>query len=151
MTLPLSTCFFWYRPTRVVSDKRPLKGCCCCCCCCWSATRKLTFSLTVCVCICVCICVCLCDCMSVCVCTSACVWLCAYFCVSACVWLYDYLCASVCVDLFAAQFTALATSRSVRTRWAVYIFLLTTCTVSQKVLPPEVFWRYFLNYWEFSF
>jgi len=25
---------FWYRPTRVVPDKRPLNGCCCCCCCC---------------------------------------------------------------------------------------------------------------------
>ena len=23
-------CFFWYRPTRVVPDKRPLNGCCCC-------------------------------------------------------------------------------------------------------------------------
>ena len=23
-------CFFWYRPTRVVLDKRPLNGCCCC-------------------------------------------------------------------------------------------------------------------------
>jgi len=26
-----SECFFWYRPTRVVPDKRPLNGCCCCC------------------------------------------------------------------------------------------------------------------------
>jgi len=26
-------CFFWYRPTRVVPDQRPLNGCCCCCCC----------------------------------------------------------------------------------------------------------------------
>ena len=25
-------CFFWYRPTRVVPDERPLNGCCCCCC-----------------------------------------------------------------------------------------------------------------------
>jgi len=25
-------CFFWYRPTRVVSDQRPLNGRCCCCC-----------------------------------------------------------------------------------------------------------------------
>ena len=24
---------FWYRLTRVVSDKGPLNGCCCCCCC----------------------------------------------------------------------------------------------------------------------
>ena len=23
-------CFFWYRPTRVVPDKRLLNGCCCC-------------------------------------------------------------------------------------------------------------------------
>ena len=23
-------CFFWYRPTRVVPEKRPLNGCCCC-------------------------------------------------------------------------------------------------------------------------
>ena len=27
-------CCFWYRPTRVVPDKRQLNGCCCCCCCC---------------------------------------------------------------------------------------------------------------------
>jgi len=27
-------CFFWYRPTRVVPDQRPLNGRCCCCCCC---------------------------------------------------------------------------------------------------------------------
>jgi len=25
-------CFFWYRPTRVVPDQRPLNGHCCCCC-----------------------------------------------------------------------------------------------------------------------
>ena len=30
----MGECFFWYRPTRVVPDKRPLNGCCCCCCCC---------------------------------------------------------------------------------------------------------------------
>jgi len=30
-------CFFWYRPTRVVRDKRPLNGCCCCC----TLTRKI--------------------------------------------------------------------------------------------------------------
>jgi len=24
-------CFFWYRPTRVVPDKRPLNGCVCVC------------------------------------------------------------------------------------------------------------------------
>ena len=28
-------CFFWYRPTRIVPDQRPLIGRCCCCCCCW--------------------------------------------------------------------------------------------------------------------
>ena len=32
-------CFFWYRPTRVVPDQRPLNGRCCCCCC-------LIFALT---------------------------------------------------------------------------------------------------------
>ena len=32
----VSECFFWYRPTRVVPDQRPLNGCCCCCCCYWS-------------------------------------------------------------------------------------------------------------------
>ena len=26
---------FWYRPTRVVPDQRPLNGRCCCCCCNW--------------------------------------------------------------------------------------------------------------------
>jgi len=26
-------CFFWYRPTRVVPDKRPLNGCVCVCVC----------------------------------------------------------------------------------------------------------------------
>ena len=25
-------CFFWYRPTQVVPDQRPLNGRCCCCC-----------------------------------------------------------------------------------------------------------------------
>jgi len=25
-------CFFWYWPTRVVAEQRPLNGCCCCCC-----------------------------------------------------------------------------------------------------------------------
>ena len=34
----MGECFFWYRPTRVVADKRPLNGC---------------------VCVCVCVCVCL--------------------------------------------------------------------------------------------
>jgi len=23
-------CFFWYRPTQVVPEQRPLNGCCCC-------------------------------------------------------------------------------------------------------------------------
>ena len=30
----MGECFFWYRPTRVVPDQRPLNGrrrCCCCC------------------------------------------------------------------------------------------------------------------------
>ena len=31
-------CSFWYRPTRVVPDQRPLNGRCCCrCCCCFDA------------------------------------------------------------------------------------------------------------------
>jgi len=29
----MSECFFWYWPTRVVSDKRPLNGCVCVCVC----------------------------------------------------------------------------------------------------------------------
>ena len=31
----MGECSFWYRPTRVVPDQRPLNGRCCCCCC-WS-------------------------------------------------------------------------------------------------------------------
>ena len=27
----MGECFFWYRPTRVVPDQRPLNGRCCCC------------------------------------------------------------------------------------------------------------------------
>ena len=27
----MGECFFWYRPTRVVLDKRPLNGCVCVC------------------------------------------------------------------------------------------------------------------------
>jgi len=38
-------CFFWYRPTRVVPDQRPLNGRRCCCCCPglpkWAGTRKV--------------------------------------------------------------------------------------------------------------
>jgi len=45
----LGECFFWYQPTRVVPDKRPLNGCVC-----------------VCVCLCVCLCVSVCVCLSVC-------------------------------------------------------------------------------------
>ena len=30
----MGECFFWYRPTRVVPDQRPLNGRCCCCCYC---------------------------------------------------------------------------------------------------------------------
>jgi len=33
-------CFFWYRPTRVVPDKRPLNGCCCCS---WPLCIKVDF------------------------------------------------------------------------------------------------------------
>ena len=29
----VSGCFFWYRPTRVVLDQRPLNGCVCVCVC----------------------------------------------------------------------------------------------------------------------
>ena len=28
----MGECFFWYRPTRVVPDQRPLNGRCCCTC-----------------------------------------------------------------------------------------------------------------------
>ena len=28
----MGECFFWYWPTRVVPDQRPLNGRCCCCC-----------------------------------------------------------------------------------------------------------------------
>ena len=28
----MGECFFWYRPTQVVLDQRPLNGRCCCCC-----------------------------------------------------------------------------------------------------------------------
>jgi len=29
----VNECFFWYRPTRVVPDQRPLNGCVCVCVC----------------------------------------------------------------------------------------------------------------------
>ena len=29
----MGECFFWYRPTRVVPDQRPLNGCLCVCVC----------------------------------------------------------------------------------------------------------------------
>ena len=29
----MGECSFWYRPTRVVPDQRPLNGRCCCCLC----------------------------------------------------------------------------------------------------------------------
>ena len=29
----MGECFFWYRPTRVVLDQRPLNGCVCVCVC----------------------------------------------------------------------------------------------------------------------
>ena len=41
----MGECFFWYRPTRVILDQRPLNGCVCVRCVC-----------TVCVCVCVCVC-----------------------------------------------------------------------------------------------
>ena len=34
-------CFFWYRPTRVVSDQRPLNGCVCVCVCFWGIWSQL--------------------------------------------------------------------------------------------------------------
>ena len=33
---------FWYRPTRVVPDQRPLNGRCCCCCCCCQCLAYLS-------------------------------------------------------------------------------------------------------------
>ena len=47
----MGECFFWYRPTQVVPDKRPLNGCVCLCV--WDTGYH-----TVCVCVCVCDCVC---------------------------------------------------------------------------------------------
>jgi len=41
-------CFFWYRPTQVVPDKRPLNGCVCVC---------VRACVRACVCVCVCVCV----------------------------------------------------------------------------------------------
>ena len=38
----MGECSFWYRPTRVVPDQRPLNGRCCCCCCC-NATQNSSF------------------------------------------------------------------------------------------------------------
>jgi len=46
--------FFWYRPTRVVPDKRPLNGCVCVCVCVRACVRAC---VRVCVCACVCVCV----------------------------------------------------------------------------------------------
>jgi len=37
---------FWYRPTRVVPDQRPLNGRCCCCCCSADTSLALAVSLT---------------------------------------------------------------------------------------------------------
>ena len=93
-------CFFWYRPTRVVPDQRPLNGRCCCCCRrCGLRTgaignlsadgnipptsrkkkpavreRSAVMNLTVCLCVCVCVRVrvCACVCVCVCVCLSLC-------------------------------------------------------------------------------
>jgi len=50
-------CFFWYRSTRVVPDKRPLNGCCCCCFwyrLTWVVLDKGPLNGRVCVCVCVC-------------------------------------------------------------------------------------------------
>ena len=37
---------FWYRPTRVVPDQRPLNGRCCCCCNCVVFTFIISSDLT---------------------------------------------------------------------------------------------------------
>ena len=36
----MGECFFWYRPTRVVPDQRPLNGRCRCCCHCCGAFKR---------------------------------------------------------------------------------------------------------------
>jgi len=36
-------CSFWYRPTRVVPDQRPLNGRCCCCCILLNSGSDLSF------------------------------------------------------------------------------------------------------------
>ena len=42
----MGECFFWYRPTRVVPDQRPLNGRCCCCCSCTFIHRRAAVSLS---------------------------------------------------------------------------------------------------------
>ena len=37
-------CSFWYRPTRVVPDQRPLNGRCCCCCCYYRLSTHLSWA-----------------------------------------------------------------------------------------------------------
>ena len=50
----MGECFFWYRPTRVVPDQRPLNGRCRCCC---SLCFIILFLLILSVCVSVCVCV----------------------------------------------------------------------------------------------
>ena len=37
----MGECFFWYWPTRVVPDKRPLNGCVCACVCAFACVCAL--------------------------------------------------------------------------------------------------------------
>ena len=46
----MGECFFWYRPTRVVPDKRPLNGCVCVCAC-VRACMRACVRARVCVCV----------------------------------------------------------------------------------------------------
>ena len=39
-------CFFWYRPTRVVPDQRPLNGCVCVCVCVWYRLTQVVLEKT---------------------------------------------------------------------------------------------------------
>ena len=58
----MGECFFWYRPTRVVPDKRPLNGCVCVCvcvraCACVCVRVRVRVRARACACVCVCACV----------------------------------------------------------------------------------------------
>ena len=44
----LGECFFWYRPTRVVPDQRPLNGCVCACVCSGTGLPSLSLPLNMC-------------------------------------------------------------------------------------------------------